>query len=359
MLSTIDKYIIKKYIVTFVFIIIIFILIAIVFDFAEKIDDFIHKQAPLKKVIFDYYFNFIPYFINLFSPLFIFISAVFFTSRMAYNTEFIAILSAGKNYYSLLKPYFIVAAMLAAFSWTLNNYIIPRSNIKLMTFEDLYIKKPFRESRSMFHRQVQPDTYIFLRSYNENDSSGSRFTLEKFNGVKLTYKLMSQRIVWIDSTKHWLALNYTIRTIDGLNETLKSGDTIKLKVNLSPSDFAKNSADVQIMNRTELIHFIAREKLRGDNLVTFFEIEHYKRTALPFSTFILVLIAFSLSSRRLRGGTGLHLGLGILIAFSYIFFMQITTVFSTRDNLDPLLSVWIPNIIFAVIGVFLALKAPK
>lgn len=334
-------------------------MIAIVFDFAEKIDDFIHKQAPLKKIIFEYYFNFIPYFINLFSPLFVFISAVFFTSRMAYNTEFIAMLSAGKNYYYLLKPYFMVAAVLAGFSWTLNNYIIPKSNIKLMNFEDLYVKKPYSESRSMFHRQIKPDTYIFLRSFNENDSSGSRFTLEEFNGVKLTYKLMAQQIKWIDSTKSWIATRYTIRTIDDLKETLKSGDTINLKINLSPADFAKNSADVQIMNRTELIHFISREKQRGDNLVTFFELEHYKRTSLPFSTFILVLIAFSLSSRRLRGGTGLHLGLGILIAFSYIFFMQITSVFSTRGNLNPLLSVWIPNMIFTIIGVFLVLKAPK
>jgi len=359
MFSIIDRYIAKKFFITFFFIILFFILIAIVFDFAEKIDDFLDNQAPVKKIIFEYYLNFIPYFINLFSPLFIFISAVFFTSRMAYNTEFIAMLSSGINFYRLLKPYFIVAFVLALLSWYLNNFVIPRSNEELQAFEDIYIKKPFIESRGMIHRQIEPNVFIFLRNFNDNDSSGSRFTLEKFNNTKLRYKLMAQRIKWIDSSEKWMILNYTIRTIDEMRETMISGDTMYDNLQMTPTDFAKKSANMQIMNSRQLSAFIKREKIRGDDLVTGLQIELYKRSSMPFATFILVFIAFALSSRRLRGGTGLHLGLGILIAFSYIFFMQFSTVFSTRGNLDPLISVWIPNFIFAAIGIFLIIKAPK
>ncbi|HPD64961.1 MAG TPA: LptF/LptG family permease [Bacteroidia bacterium] len=358
-MKIIDLYIARKFLVTFIFTIFLFIFIAVVFDFAEKIDDFLATNAPLKKVIFDYYLNFIPYFINLFSPLFIFISAVFFTSRMAYNTEFIALLSAGTNFYRLLKPYLLVAAILTSLSWYLNNFIIPRSNEKLILFEEVYIKKPYYSGRGLIHRQVSPDVFIFLRNYNNFDSSGSRFSLEKFDGVRLKYKLMAQRIKWVESKKKWMVTNYTIRTFNGMKESLKKGDTTFISILMTPKDFGQKNSNMQIMTTPELRNYIREERLRGEELIISLQIERFRRTSMPFATFILVLIAFSISSRRLRGGTGMHLGLGILVAFSYIFFMQFSTVFATRGNVDPLISVWIPNIIFAVLGIVMLRLAPK
>lgn len=359
MMNVIDRYIAKKFFITLFFTLFLFILIAIIFDFAEKIDDFLATNAPLKRIIFQYYLNFIPYFINLFSPLFIFISAVFFTSRMAYNTEIIAMLSAGTNFYRLLKPYFIVAGFLALFSWYLSNFIIPSSNEELILFEEVYLKKTHYSGGGMIHRQVKPDVFVFLRTYNENDSSGSRFTLEKFDHVALKYKLMAQRIKWIENRKKWMITNYTIRTFDGMKETLRRGDTAYISILMTPADFSHKTINMQIMKTPELRDYIRIERQRGEELITYLQIERFKRTSMPFATFILVLIAFSISSRRLRGGTGMHLGLGILIAFSYIFFMQFSVVFSTKGNIDPLISVWIPNFLFALIGLVLLRLAPK
>ncbi|MBT3301998.1 MAG: YjgP/YjgQ family permease [Bacteroidetes bacterium] len=357
--SIIDKYIIRKFLSTFVFILALFIMISVVFDFSEKIDDFLNRNAPLNEIVFDYYLNFIPYFMNLFSPLFIFISAVYFTSRMAYNTEIVAMLSAGVNFYRLLKPYFLVALLLAAFSWYLTGWVIPTGNEKLIEFESKYIKDPVIRGNSYLHRQIAPDVFIYIRNYNRKENSGSRFTLEKFDETKLKFKIMALKIQWVDSTEKWKLTNYTIRKIEGLKETLVKGDDLQLKLPMHPRNFGRKTENIQSMDNRELSQFIKAEQLRGEDLVTFYVVEKAKRTSMPAATFILVLIAFSISSRRIRGGIGLHLGIGIMIAFSYILFMQFSTIFAINGNLNPILACWIPNILYAILGIVLVIKAPK
>ncbi|MBC8342890.1 MAG: LptF/LptG family permease [Bacteroidetes bacterium] len=359
LLSIIDRYIIRNFLSTFVFILALFILISVVFDFSEKIDDFLNRGAPLNEILFDYYLNFIPYFMNLFSPLFIFISAVYFTSRMAYNTEIVAMLSAGVNFYRLLKPYFIVSVILALFSWYLTGWVIPTGNDKLIEFESKYINDPVMRRNTYLHKQIAPDVFIYIRNYNRTENSGSRFTLEKFDTTRLKFKIAALKIQWIESTEEWQLTNYTIRKLEGLKETLVKGETLNLTLPMHPRNFGMKTENIQSMNNRELSHFIRAERLRGEDLVTFYIVEKSKRTSMPAATFILVLIAYSISSRRIRGGLGLHLGIGILIAFSYILFMQFSTIFAINGNLNPVLACWIPNILYAVLGLILLLKAPK
>jgi len=358
-LKILDAYIIKRFLFTFVFIIGLMILISMIFDFSEKLDAFINNKAPARSIIFDYYLNFIPYLLNLFSPLIIFISAIYFTSRMASNTEFVAILSAGTNYYRLLLPYFIVALLLASFSWYLNAWVIPKGNVKLIQFEETYLRRTTFSGGGYIHRQISPDVFIYMRHFNPDTKSGIRFSLEHFEGVQLKYKILSQQIVWIDSLEEWDIQHYTLRKINGLHESVKTGKSMIVKLPMEPSDFGKKTANIQTMNNRELSKFIKKEKLRGAEMVNYYIIEKSKRLSMPFSTFILVLIAYSIASRKMRGGTGWHLAIGIMLAFSYILFLQFSVVFSTKGSLNPNIAVWIPNMLYAVLGCILLAKAQK
>lgn len=352
-------YIIKKFFLTFLLIIGMFILIAIVFDFAEKIDDFVKNEAPFKAIIFNYYLNFIPVLLNLFSPLFIFIAAIIFTSRMAANTEIVAMLTSGINFYRLIIPYFIVSLILASFSWYLNCWVIPESISKQNAFENKYVLNPFRNTDNHIHRQIEPGVFIYMQAYEVADSMGYRFSLEKFKENKLYYKLQSHNIRWSKEKNKWVVSGYTIRIIDSMSEKLLKGNELTLNLSITPGDFGRKMASIQTLNNRDLREFIKKEELRGENLTTFYKLELYRRLSLPFATFILVLIALAVSSRKIRGGTGIHLAFGLLIAFTYIFFMQFSSVFAVKGNIDPLLSTWIANIFFAIIGAILLIKAPK
>lgn len=336
-----------------------FILIAIVFDFAEKIDDFVKNEAPIKAIIFQYYMNFIPVLLNLFSPLFIFIAAIFFTSKMASDTEIVAMLTNGINFYRLIVPYLIVSLILASFSWFLNSWVIPDSINKQHTFENKYVLNPFRNTDNHIHRQIEPGVFIYMQAYEVSDSMGYRFALEKFRDNKLYYKLQSHNIRWEKTKNKWVVRGYTIRLIDSMSEKLLTGKELTLDLAITPADFGRKMASIQTLNNRELKEFIQKEVLRGETLTTFYKIELYRRLSMPFATFILVLIAFAMSSRKIRGGTGIHLAFGLLIAFTYIFFMQFSSVFSVKANVDPLLATWIPNIFFSIIGIFLLIRAPK
>ena len=355
----IDRYIIKQFLFTFIFIIGLLILISMIFDFSERLDDFIKNKAPLKNIVLDYYLNFIPYLMNLFSPLIIFISAIYFTSRMASNTEFVAIFSSGINYYRLLLPYFAVALLLGSFSWYLNAWVIPKGNIKLLQFEENYLNKPMIGGGSYIHRQISPGIFIYMRHFNHDNKSGNRFSLEQFDGVHLKYKLLAQRIVWVDSLEKWNIEFYTIRKIDGMKESISRGDSKLTNLPLTPDDFSKRTANILTMNNRELSNYINKEVLRGEDTVSYYIVEKSKRLSMPFSTFILVLIAYAIASRKIRGGTGWHLALGILLAFSYILFLQFSVVFATKGNLNPYFAVWIPNLIYSVFGVILLLRTQK
>lgn len=353
------RYIIGKFLATFAFIIALFIIISVIFDFSEKIDDFVQKQVPLREIIFTYYLNFIPYFINLFTPLFIFISAIYFTSRMASHSEFIAILSSGASFYKLLIPYMTAGMLLAALAFYLNGWVIPNGTRKKVEFEYKYIFSRKSDLKDYIHRQIEPDVYIYMLNWDASDSVGFQFSLEKFRKNDLYYKLMSQTIAWDKEKKEWLATNYTLRNNDGLKESYTRGREIYLKMPIEPADFGRKTSNVDFLNNTELTRYIHAEKARGESLVNFYLTKKYSRTSQPFATFILIIIAYALASRKIRGGTGLHLGLGILLAFAYLTFMQFSTQFAVKGDFDPWLAVWLPNMVFTVIAGILMWKAPK
>lgn len=353
-----DQYIIRKFLSTFFFAIGLIIAISIVFDISEKLDDFLDKNAPLNEILFDYYLNFIPYFANLFSPLFIFISVIFFTGRLAANTEIIVILNSGISFKRFLAPYIITAVFLSLVSFYLGAYVIPQANKTRLEFENRYIKNPYVIKTRNIHRQINPGEYIYFENYNTLDKVGYLFSLEKFTGEKMTYKMLAERIVWDTSSSTWSIENYYIRHINGTQESLTFGQKLDTVLSFKPDDFSKRINHIQSMDNGELKSHIQEEKMRGSGNTVFAEIELYKRTSYPFATIILTLIGVSISSRKVRGGIGLQIGFGILLSFTYIMFMQVSSTFATNGNTPAILAVWIPNIIFLLIALYLIKKAP-
>ncbi|MFM7218000.1 MAG: LptF/LptG family permease [Bacteroidota bacterium] len=354
-----DRYIIRKFLGTFFFSLGLIILIAVVFDISEKLDDFIERKAPIEKIVFDYYLNFIPYFANLFAPLFVFISVIYFTSRMAANTEIVAILNSGISFRRLLYPYFVSAAVLTGLLIYFNGWVIPHSNKVKLDFENVYIKNPVEFKSRNIHRQICPGTFIYLESYNNLDNIGYRFSMERIENGKRTWFLNSDRIVW-DSTKtRWRVENYHIRTIDGYRESIRKGWRLDTGLYMHPADFKRRMNIVEAMDNPTLAKFIQDEKLEGVSNINGFLVERYRRYAMPFSTFILTLIGVSLSSRKVRGGIGAQLGLGIFLSFTYILFMQVFNTFAASGTIPPIIAVWIPNILFSMIAVYLMKVAPK
>tara|TARA_Y100000589_G_C27196365_1_gene646995 strand:- start:367 stop:1443 length:1077 start_codon:yes stop_codon:yes gene_type:complete len=358
-MQKLDWYIVKKFLGTFFFSISLILLIVVVFDISEKIDDFIEKDAPLRGIIFDYYLNFIPYFGNLFSPLFTFVAVIFFTSKMANNTEVISILSSGISFNRFLLPFMLSAGLLAVISFTLSNFIIPPANSERLEFENTYIKNPYKNRDKDIHMQIKPDQFIYMQSYNSKRNIGYKFSMEKFENNKLQEKLFCNYIKWNKTKENWTVYNYFIRKIDHLNEEIIEGDTLVLTINLNPDDFNVRRSMVETMNMFELNDFIKQERMKGSKNLVFHIIEQQKRFAYPFATLILTIVAVAMSSRKVRGGIGLHLGIGLLISFAYILFMQISTTFATNGDLSPIFAVWIPNLLFASLGLYLLKKAPK
>jgi len=359
-ISILDRYIIRKFLGTFFFAMLIIIVITVVFDISEKIGNFIEKKVTFRAIVFDYYFNFIPYFISLFSALFIFISVIFFTSKMASQSEIIAILSNGVSFRRFLYPYFIGACILAAFSFFVNDVIIPPANVRRFQFEEAYIERPVVYRERNVHKQVEPGLFAYLESYSTSAETAYKFTLERYEGKRLTSKLTSESALWNKEKEKWTIRTYHIRDIDSLgNETHSEGASIDTTINLHPSEFKRRDNFCETMSVAELNEFINNLKMQGADNVSSFLIEMHKRIAFPFSTFILTLIGVSLSTRKVRGGIGIHVSIGIAISFIYILFMQFSAEFATKGNLHPALAAWIPNIIFGIVGVFLYRLAPK
>lgn len=361
MIKKLDIFILRKFLGTFIFSVLIISVIIIIFDISEKLDAFIKHHAPFKYIIKDYYINFVPYLVNLFSPLFTFISVVFFTSRMAARSEVIAILGSGISFRRLLMPYLAGATILAGLSLYLNHYTIPDANKIRLNFEHTYLNDPYTNKNENIHKQVSPGVFIYLeRFYFAHQNMGQRFTLENITDQNLTYKLSAQSITWDSTKKDWKINNYFVRKIyaDG-TQTLVNGMTKDTSLNFTPNDFAERNDDVKAMNYSELNDYIAKMRMQGSTNIAAFEVEKHQRTAFPFATFILTFIGVALSSRKVRGGTGLHLGIGLVIAFSFIFFMQVSTTFAQGGFISPLISVWIPNVIFGVVAWFLLRWAPK
>ena len=358
-MKKIDKYIIKKFLGTFFFTLMVILLIVIIFDISEKIDDFLEHEVSFKSIIVDYYLNFIPYFGNLFSPLIIFISVIFFTSRMANNSEIIAILNSKMSFYRLLRPFIISAIILGLLSFFLANFIIPSSNIERINFENKYIKnKQFTKTRNI-HMQILPGQYIYMQSFNQKRMRGYKFTLENFVEDQLVSKLKSEYVQFDTINQKWEVNNYETREFLYNKELINQGRKLDTILNLHPKDFTKNTSLVETMNMFELNEYINKEGIKGSEQLVYHKIEKHKRNAFPFASIILTLIAVAIASRKTKGGVGIHLGIGILIAFTYILFMQVSTTFATNSNLEPILAVWIPNFCYIILASFLLYKAPK
>lgn len=355
----IDKYIIKKYLSTFVFTMAIFGIIIPVFDVSERLDDFLKHNAPLDKIIFEYYVGFIPFYLNMLSPLINFIAVIFFTSRMADKTEIVPILSGGMSFTRMLRPFMIGASIIFVVSLIFNLFIVPNTNKLLNNFTDVYIKPRFDKSKNMVHMKLNDSTYVFVRTFDNVSQIGYNFSLEKFIENELHEKLMADRIVWDTMQSKWRIENYTIRTINGLNEEMTKGVQIDTLLDMRPSDFDIYDDVYGSMSTRELYEKIEKEEVRGTGIMTNLLIEKYKRFVTPFSAFILTLMGVALSSRKVRGGLGLSLGVGIGLSFVYLVLNQFSTIFSLQGGLPPLIAVLIPNVLYAIIALVLIKKAPK
>jgi len=358
-MTKIDWYIIKKFFSTFFFAISLIIIIVIIFDISEKIDDFLLAEVTFNEIIFNYYLNFIPYFINLFIPLFIFISVIFFTSKMASNTEIIAILNSGMSFQRLLMPFIFSSIFITIISFMFGNFIVPESNKTRIDFENKYLKKRKIIRIKNIHLQIKPNQYIYIESYNRSRDIGYKFTLENFKEGKLKSKLSANYVKFDTLSKKWILNDYKIRKFNSYNEVLTSGIKLDTLINLSPIDFAKTNKLVETMGMFELNKYIKEEEIKGKEQIVHHKLEKHKRIAFPFSSLILTIIAVAIGSKKVRGGVGMNLGIGLVLSFSYILFMQISTTFATNGNLSPILAVWLPNIIFFIIGLYQLKIAPK
>jgi len=334
--------------------------IVVIFDLTEKIDDFIESEAKLNVILFDYYLNFIPYFGVLFASLFAFIAVIYFTSRMAYNTEIIAILNSGMSFRRFLMPYFISAVLIASVSFYLSDQVIPGANKVKLDFEERYVRKrPISFSTKDFHRQIEPGIYVYLHSYSNVSKVGYQFTIEKFEEGELVSKMVADQIRWDTTVNKWRARRYYIRTIDGLHETIEEGKQIDTTLAMHPDDFKMRLTIVETMSLKELDEFIAKQRMQGETNVTSHLIERHNRIAFPFSTFVLTLIGVAVSSRKMRGGIGLQIAIGVVFSFTYILFTQFSKQFAIGGLLPAVAAVWLPNVFFLIIALFLMRLAPR
>ena len=356
MLKKIDIYIIKKFLGTYFFAIALIISIAVVFDINEKLDSFLN--APLKAIVVDYYLNFIPYFANLFSPLFTFIAVIFFTSKLADNSEIIAMLSSGISFRRLMIPYMISAAIIAGVTFYLNSYVIPPANVTSIEFQNKYVKNKKVDYASNIQLQVEPGVIAYMSRYDNNTKTGYRFSLEKFEGKILKSRLTAQTVTY-DSAYHWIIKDYMIRNFNGMREELTRGSRLDSIITIEPSDFLISRYDSELMTTSALKTYIDRQKKRGVANIKDFEIEYEKRFAMTAASFILTVIGMSLSSRKVKGGMGVNIGIGLLLSFSYILFSTVSSTFAVSGATSPRIAVWLPNIVYSIIAVYLYRKAPK
>lgn len=357
----IDLYIIRKFLGTFLFTLALILAIAVVFDLSEKLDNFMEHEAPWQAVVFDYYFNFIPFFATLFAPLFVFIAVIFFTSRMAVNTEIIAILNSGMSYHRMMWPYFLSSFVIAGGIFYLANFVIPHSNLVRLDFEDKYYRpRGRRVNIENVHRQVNRNVYVYIESFSPIYLRGRNFTIEKFDdGGNLLSKISAPTVTWDSVSSKWSVMNYVHREINAHGETVTKGSVMDTTLNIKPEDFARDPSFVSTMTYRELDEYIDLLELQGSEEIKLFKIEKHRRLASPFAVFILTLIGVSLSSRKVRGGIGMNIGIGLALSFSYIFFQQFASQFSLKGNLSPLIAEWIPNFIYIIIGLVLYRIAPK
>ena len=362
LIKRLDRYIIAKFLGTYFFAIALIISIAVVFDVNENLDKFMGNNAPVSAIIFEYYLNFIPYFSNLFSPLFVFIAVIFFTSKLAENSEIIAMFSTGMSFKRLMRPYMISAALIAIITYILGAYIIPRGSETRLDFENQYKKKKKVEYVRNVQMEVAEGVIAYIDRYEDYNKTGYRFSLDKFENKKLVSHLTARSIVYdslAENKNQWKIRDYMIRELKGKREVITNGTQMDTIIAMQPRDFLISKGQQETMTSPELKAYVDRQKQRGFANTKEFEIEYHKRIAISFASFILTTIGLALSSRKVKGGMGLHLGIGLALSFSYILFQTVSATFAVNANMPPVIAVWIPNVLYAFIALYLYRKAPK
>ena len=357
-----DSYIIKKFIGTYIYSILLIISISIVFDINENLNKFTTYHAPLRAIVFDYYANFVPYFANLFSPLFVFIAVIFFTSKLAGNSEIIAMLASGMSFKRLLRPYFISAALIAALNFHLGSYVIPKGTVVRHDFESLYKNNTKNTSASNIQLMVDKGVVAYISQYDDIRKTGYGFSLYKFENKKMVSQMNASVIQYdtiSDSRYHWKARNYKIRTLKGMREQIKSGNEIDTIIQMEPMDLVFSKGQQETFTSPELRRYISKQQSRGSSNVVQYEVEYHKRIASSFASFILTIIGVSLSSRKRKGGMGLYLGIGLALSFTYILLQTISATFAINAGTPPMLAAWMPNILYTFIAYFCYRQAPN
>ena len=362
-IQRIDRYLIYKFIGTYFYAITLIISVSIVFDINENLAKFTTTHAPLRAIVFDYYVNFVPYFANLFSPLFVFIAVIFFTSKLAGNSEIIAMLSTGMGFKRLLRPYIISAAIIALLNFYLGAYVIPKGTVVRHDFESKYKSSKYKNtSANNVQLQVDQGVIAYIAQYDDVYKTGYGFSLDKFENKKLVSHMTASTVQYdtiSDSRYHWKARNYKIRTLKGLREKITSGAEIDTVIQMEPMDLVFSKGQQETFTSPDLKRYISKQIDRGSGNVVQYEVEYHKRIASSFASFILTIIGVSLSSRKRKGGMGLYLGIGLALSFTYILLQTVSATFAINANTPPILAAWIPNILYGIIAYFCYRQAPN
>lgn len=361
-IKRLDWYIIKKFIGTYIYSIALIISISIVIDINENLAKFSEYHAPLKAIVFDYYMNFIPYFANLFSPLFVFIAVIFFTSKLAGNSEIIAMLAAGVSFKRLMRPYMISCILISVVSFYLSGYVIPHSNVIRQNFESLYKNKKKTTAADNVMLNVGKGTIAYIQHYDNNTKRGYGFSLDKFQDKKLVSHMTAMEIQYdtiSDSKYHWTAQNYKIRKFNGYREQIENGAKRDTTILMEPNDLVYSKGQQETFTNPELSDYISKQIDRGSSNVVQYQVEYHKRIAASFASFILTIIGLSLSAKKRKGGMGMYLGIGLVLSFGYIMLQTVSSTFAINANLPPIIAAWIPNIIFAIVAYFCYKQAPN
>lgn len=360
--SRLDRYIIGKFLGTYFFSIALIISIAVVFDYSENIDKFLEKKAPMNLILTDYYLNFIPYYSNLFSQLFVFISVIFFTTKLADNSEIIAMMSTGVSFRRLMRPYMFSALVISVMTFALSSYVIPRGNKTRVKFENTYKRRNVQTFTSNVQLEVDSGVIAYIGRYEDTQKTGYEFTLDKFENKKIVKHLQANTIQY-DSVApepyHWILSNYQTRDFQGMREIIKNGSRIDTIIKMEPQDFLIMKGQQETLTTPELGEYIERQKRRGFANIKEFEIEYWKRGASAFAAFILTIIGASLSARKRKNGMGIALSTGVALSLIYILFQTVSATFAINAGFPPVVAAWLPNFVYCFIALYLYKKAPR
>lgn len=350
--TILDWYILRNFLGTYFLATILFLAVIAMFDVTEKLDAFL--TAPLKETLFDYFASFLPYFANQLSPLFVFISVIFFTTKLAGNSEIIAMLSSGVSYKRLLRPYMFGATVIAALTFALSNYLIPPTNQARIDYTNKYVKNKAVTSGSNIQLMAAPGDVVHIARFENSNKTAYRFSMDHFKGQTISSRLTA-RTAEYDTTKmyHWCLRDYLIRDFDGMNEKVTRGSTLDTVIPIEPKDFLISVNDQETLTTPQLSEYIEKQRMRGVANIKAFEIERERRYAATAAAFILTLIGMSLSSKKVKGGMGLNIGIGLGLSFSYILFSTVTSSFAINGMTTPFIAMEIPNAVYLIIGIIL------